>query len=140
MVVHKEPTLGKMGVFSQVSKSFVFGICCDSKKECLEELGNHIGFYDKLKYRWSCKAWTEIAIFEWKEQRKEHEEFINERKKQIEQMKINEKFIRDNLHKLTEKQQEKYLPCNLPLNFHNHKSSMHLFKEILAGRAYKDKS
>lgn len=46
---------GKVGVWSKVSKRFVFGICADNKKEARRKLIDKIGYWEAQKYRWEIR-------------------------------------------------------------------------------------
>ena len=57
MSSYNPPIVGKAGVRSGVSKRLVFGICCDTKKEALNELRSRIG-WDSAKWRWKIASWS----------------------------------------------------------------------------------
>jgi len=44
-----------LGVWSTVSRRFVFGIKAINKKEAQRQLRNKVGFYESLRYRWRIK-------------------------------------------------------------------------------------
>ena len=81
MSSYKHPVKGKLGIRSGVSKRMCFGICCDSKKECREELQNHVGYYDSLKYRFHISEWSDNDL-------QEHQKYLEEK---IEQKKEKQK-------------------------------------------------
>lgn len=45
----------KWGVWSGVSRKFVFGISTQTKREARSALIKKVGFFDSLKYRWKIK-------------------------------------------------------------------------------------
>lgn len=96
MTVYKTPIKGKLGIRSGVSKRMCFGICCDSKKECMEELRGSVGYYDSLKWRFHVSTWGD-------EDMRQHEEFLKaraeeraERKKEREYRKECFKWVEEN--------------------------------------------
>ena len=51
----KKVETGKVGIWSKVSKQFVFGIAEDNAKDAYRELAKRIPYWDTQKYRWVCK-------------------------------------------------------------------------------------
>lgn len=84
MASYKEPVKGKLGIRSHISKRMCFGICCDTKKECLDELRDRVGYYDSFKYRFHTSSWSESDMLQHQEYLKEMAEW---RKSQREERK-----------------------------------------------------
>jgi len=135
---YNPPAKGKFGIYSALSKRKVFGICCDTKKECFDELKKHIG-YDAQKYRWKCSLWTDSDLQAHFQQKEEYKDFIENRKLEVQKLKENKKYIAENLHKLSENQLEKFKSSGrYPIGLHNHKDAVFLFNNIINGITYKE--
>lgn len=100
MTSYKTPVKGKFGVRSGVSGKMAFGICCDSKKECMSELSAHVGYYDSLKWRWHVSQWNDEDL-------SYHQKYIEEMMKMREAKKEEwryrkecAKWVNENKHKL----------------------------------------
>lgn len=44
-----------VGIWSKVSKQFVFGIKAETAKEAYKKLREKIGYYESCRERWVCK-------------------------------------------------------------------------------------
>lgn len=108
MTLYNKPILGKFGIRSACSKRMAFGICADTKKECFDELKNHIGYYDTLKYRWFASPWYEDDIKEQENFEQEMIEFKENQKKERIEKKEKAKFIKNNLDNLKDEYIEKF--------------------------------
>lgn len=54
-----EKQVSKVGIWSKVSKQFVFGIAEANAKDAYRKLRERVGHYDALKYRWVCRPIAE---------------------------------------------------------------------------------
>lgn len=102
MASYKNPLLGKYGIRSSISKSMCFGICCDSKKECREELRSKVGYYDSLKYRFVVSEWYQNDLDEYQKYLKDREEEREYRRKDQEYRKECFKWVKENKKRLNE--------------------------------------
>lgn len=105
MTVYTTPIAGKLGVRSGVSHKMVFGICCDSKKECMDSLRSRIGYYQSLKWRWIISQWNSKDLKDQQEYYKGIEESQKFRKECTKEY-IN--YINENKYKLKDKFLEKF--------------------------------
>lgn len=100
MTSYKIPLKGKLGIRSGVSKKMVFGICCDSKKECMNELRLHIGYYDSLKWRWHTSQWNNDDLVDYQKYLKEMKELREAQKEDFRYRKECAKYVNENKHRL----------------------------------------
>ena len=107
MTNYNPPIIGKVGVRSGVSKNMAFGICCDSKKEALDELRSRIG-RDSLKWRWKTDSWSKADMKDYEDYKQEMKE-LRERQ-ELDRKEKQEKalFIKANIDKLTDEYKEKF--------------------------------
>ena len=109
----------------KIADMVIDGILCES---CGEYIGEPVGYPRECSY---CRRFRKMPD---KEELKE----IKIRNRELKEAK---KYVKDNIHKLTEYQLEKYKKSGrYPLKPYNYKDSLKLFNEILQGIAYKDKS
>ena len=133
MSSYNPPIVGKVGVRSGVSKKMAFGICCDTKKEALDELRNRIG-WDSVKWRWKTDSWGNADI-------KEYEEYKREMKELREQQELDRKekrekvlFIKANIDKLKEEYIERFNNTFMfsdRKSYYNVRSAYHTLNEWL---------
>ncbi len=100
MTIYSEPLKGKLGIRSGVSGNMVFGICCDSKKECLSELRGHIGYYDSLKWRWHTSQWNDRDMEAYQEYLETKREMRKAQQEERQLRKECAKWVNENKHKL----------------------------------------
>ena len=109
----------------EIADMIIEGILCES---CGEYIGEPVGYPRECSY---CRRFRKMPD-------KEELEGIKIRNRELKEAK---KYVKDNIHKLTEYQLEKYKKSGrYPLKPYNYKDSLKLFNEILQGIAYKDKS
>lgn len=139
MALYKRPILGKIGVYSNVSGQMVFGICADSKKECLQALQARIGS-DVCKYRWSFKPWTLRHLHLYNLQKTQYLEYRKIQAQRRKEFEIAREYINCAEWLFTSNQMEKFKKSGrYPATIYNYKDSLKLFFDILSGEAYKEK-
>lgn len=107
MSSYNPPIVGKVGVRSGVSKKMAFGICCDTKKEALDELRNRIG-WDSAKWRWKTDSWSNADMKDYEDYKREMKVF---RMQQESERKLKRKlvsYIKANITKLKDEYIEKF--------------------------------
>lgn len=100
MAIYKQPIKGKCGIRSGVSGKMVFGICCDTAKECKSELTAHVGYYGSLKWRWHTSQWNENDLADHQKYLEEKREMREAKKEEWRYRKECAKWVNENKHKL----------------------------------------
>lgn len=101
-MIYKNPVKNKYGIRSGISKRMCFGICCDSKKECRDQLKSKVGYYDSLKYRFVVSQWGENDLEEHQKYLKDREEEREDKRKEAAYRKECFKWVEENKIRLNE--------------------------------------
>ena len=133
MTSYNPPIVGKVGVRSGVSKKMAFGICCDTKKEALDELRSRIG-WDSAKWRWKTDSWSKADMKDYEEYKQEMKELRERQELDRKEKREKALFIRANIDKLKEEYIEKFNKSFMYTDrktYHNVRGAYHTLNEWL---------
>lgn len=133
MSSYNPPIVGKVGVRSGVSKKMAFGICCDTKKEALDELRNRIG-WDSVKWRWKTDSWSKADMKEYEEYKREIKIFRMQQESERKLKRQIVSYIKVNIDKLKDEYIEKFNNTFMfsdRKSYYNVRSAYHTLNEWL---------